>query len=164
MSKVNYSVVIPFFNEEDNLSKLHEEVIDVLLQINIDSEVIYVNDGSTDNSLSKLKKAIKSKNKKGIKVVLIELKRNFGQTAAIIAGIETSKGEMVSLLDADLQNDPSDLPRFVEKIGNKYDAVFGWRKSRKDANLRSILSRIANNVINKIFSYPYIIICTHLEL
>ena len=145
MQKPKLSVVIPFYNEEDNLPLLHKEVVKVLSGISIKSEIIYINDGSQDSSLSKLKKSI-AKNKGNIAVKVINLRKNLGQTAAISAGLDNCEGNNISFLDADMQNDPHDIPRFLEKMNEGYDAVFGWRKDRKDATFRSVLSKLANKV------------------
>jgi glycosyltransferase involved in cell wall biosynthesis len=155
MAKIDYSVIIPFFNEEENLPTLHKELIEVLSKLNIKSEIVYINDGSTDNSLELLGKEIRTEKDGQIQIKLVSLKRNFGQTAAISAGIDNSEGELISFLDADMQNDPKDLPGFLEKMSGGYDAVFGWRKERKDTSLRSFFSRIANKLINIIFNYPF---------
>ncbi len=157
MSKAEYSVVIPFFNEEENLQVLHGDVVSVLSKLNIKSEIIYVDDGSSDKSLAVLEDLINRDAALGEKVAvkLIKLRKNFGQTAAISAGIDNSSGRLISFLDADLQNDPKDLPKFLEKIRGGYDAVFGWRKDRHDATIRSLLSKIANIIIKNVFSYPY---------
>jgi len=155
MEKVTLSVVVPFYNEEDNLPILHKELFDVLQKINEKSEIIYVNDGSTDESVSILKKSlVKTKNNKvGIKI--LSFRRNFGQTAAVSAGIDKAEGEFVSFLDADLQNDPKDILRFYKKVNEGYDAVLGWRKERRDASMRSMLSGIANIFIQSLFKFPF---------
>lgn len=152
MKKLTLTVIVPFFNEEESLVKLHKELVGVLEKMQVASEIVYVDDGSTDGSVNSiLKKAEKGK----VKIKLVRLRRNIGQTAAIAAGIKQSEGSLISFLDADLQNDPRDIPRFLEKLNEGYDAVFGWRKDRKDATLRSILSKTANIIINKVFSFPY---------
>jgi glycosyltransferase involved in cell wall biosynthesis len=154
--QVRLSIIVPFFNEVDNLAKLHKEISEVLGHLPFKSEVLYVNDGSTDSSREVLLKAIKKSKHAGFDVIIINFRRNFGQTAAISAGIDNSQGKLVSFLDADLQNDPKDLPRFLKKMDNgNFDAVFGWRKERKDATLRSLLSRKANLIIKYLFSYPF---------
>ncbi|MGB6839233.1 MAG: glycosyltransferase family 2 protein [Microgenomates group bacterium] len=153
MNKIQLSVIVPFYNEEENLATLHSEVTDVLKKLKISSEIVYVDDGSTDRSREVLGKAIEKKDK--IATKLITLRRNFGQTAAMSAGVDKANGDLVSFLDADLQNDPKDIPRFLEKIKEGYDAVFGWRKERKDKTARSFLSRMANLVIQKLFNYPF---------
>jgi len=154
MSEIDLSVIVPFFNEEANLAKLHKELVEVLAKLNVKSEIIYIDDGSNDDSKEVLTEQI-NKNRSGVGIKLISFNRNFGQTAAVVAGINNSSGELVSFLDADLQNDPHDIPKFLSKIEEGYDAVFGWRKDRKDASLRSWFSKVANKVINMVFSYPY---------
>ena len=153
MDKTQLSVIVPFYNEEENLATLHSEVTDVLKKLKISSEIVYIDDGSTDRSREVLEKAIEKEDK--ISTKLIILKKNFGQTAAMSAGIDRASGNLVSFLDADLQNDPKDIPRFLEKIKEGNDAVFGWRKERKDKTGRSILSRLANVIIQKLFNYPF---------
>jgi glycosyltransferase involved in cell wall biosynthesis len=155
MSTKSLSVVVPFFNEEDNLQKLHHELTEVMDELKLDGEIIYVDDGSTDSSASVLKDAVKKGNSGKVRVKVITFRKNFGQTAAISAGIDNSSGDLISFLDADLQNDPRDIPRFIERIDEGYDAVFGWRKERKDKTLRRAFSRIANVMIQKLFNYPF---------
>jgi len=154
MDKIDLSIVIPFYNEEENLSKLHEEVMSVVDSLAIKSEIIYINDGSKDKSLEILSKTLEGAKSK-TKVSIISFQRNFGQTAAISAGIDNADGNLISFLDADLQNDPRSIPELLEKMDEGYDAVFGWRRKRKDATLRSLLSTVANKIINLVFSYPY---------
>jgi glycosyltransferase involved in cell wall biosynthesis len=134
---------------------LHEELVGVLEKLLINSEIVYVDDGSTDKSLQILEKEVEKNTNEHVEVKIVVLMRNFGQTAAVKAGIDTSRGSLISFLDADLQNDPHDLPRFLKKVNEGYDAVFGWRKERKDATFRSFLSRAANRIINTVFNYPY---------
>lgn len=153
MNKIQLSVIVPFYNEEENLATLHSEVTDVLKKLKISSEIVYIDDGSTDRSREILEKAIEKKDK--ISTKLIILKKNFGQTAAMSAGIDKASGDLVSFLDADLQNDPKDIPRFLKRIKEGNDAVFGWRKERKDKTGRSIFSKIANIIIRKLFNYPF---------
>ena len=129
MSTKSLSVVVPFFNEEDNLQKLHHELTEVMDELKLDGEIIYVDDGSTDSSASVLKDAVKKGNSGKVRVKVITFRKNFGQTAAISAGIDNSSGDLISFLDADLQNDPRDIPRFIERIDEGYDAVFGWRNN-----------------------------------
>jgi len=155
MAKTLLSVIIPFFNEEQNLQKLHTETVSVLDKIDKETEIIYVDDGSTDNSLKVLTEAIDSFKKEKVGVKLISLKKNSGQTAAIAAGIDNAQSELISFLDADLQNDPNDIPRFLKKIEEGYDAVFGFRRDRKDTSLRRYFSGVANRLIQWIFNYPY---------
>jgi len=144
-SPVWVSVVIPVFNEEENLRPLTAELVKVLESLNKAWEIIFTNDGSTDGShlvLNELRKSFPH-------VKVITFKRNCGQTAAFDAGFKTAVGEVIVTMDADLQNDPLDIPRLLEKIGD-YDAVCGWRQRRNDPLIKRISSRIANYVRNKL--------------
>lgn len=154
MSDINLSVIVPFFNEKENLGKLHKELVKVLAKLNLRCEIVYVDDGSSDSSKEVLVKAI-GEGTSNIEIKIISFYRNFGQTAAIVAGIDNSRGELISFLDADLQNDPHDIPKFMEKMDEGYDAVFGWRKDKKFSKARRFYSSAANYVINLVFSYPY---------
>jgi len=141
------SVLIPVFNEGENISPLYEEVTSVLRQIDRDYEVIFINDGSSDDTLTQLK--VISQKDSNIKVV--SLSRNFGQTAALTAGIDFSKGKIIVPMDGDLQNDPKDIPVLLQKIEEGFDVVSGWRKSRKDSFLtRRFPSIAANKIISLI--------------
>ena len=122
------SLIIPVFNEEENLPILFDAITKVMTPLKKPWEVIFVNDGSTDQSLEVLRGLAK----KDQHVRVIVFRRNFGQTAAISAGIDHAKGNVVILLDADLQNDPADIPMLLSKLEEGYDVVSGWRKDRKD--------------------------------
>ena len=139
------SVVIPIFNEEENINKLSKSITEALSDI--DYEVLFINDGSTDNSENEIVKLSST----DPKIKLINLRRNYGQTAAMQAGFDQSKGTIVIPMDGDLQNDPKDIPKLIEKINEGYDVVSGWRKIRSDKKLTRILpSKIANMIISKI--------------
>ena len=139
------SVVIPIFNEEENINKLSQSITKALSDI--DYEVLFINDGSTDNSENEIVKLSST----DPKIKLINLRRNYGQTAAMQAGFDQSKGTIVIPMDGDLQNDPKDIPKLIEKINEGYDVVSGWRKIRSDKKLTRILpSKIANMIISKI--------------
>lgn len=142
---MSLSLVIPVYNEEENLPILFEAVSKAMKPLKGSWEVIFVNDGSTDRSLEVLRKlAAKDKH-----VRVIVFRRNFGQTAAISAGIDYAKGDVVVLLDADLQNDPADIPMLLSKLNEGYDVVSGWRKDRKDnAITRTLPSVMANSLIS----------------
>ncbi len=140
------SVVVPVYNEFENIPLLYDEVISALKDIS-DWELILVDDGSKDNSLAALKELAE---KDPVHVKVIGLRRNFGQTAAIAAGIDHASGEIIVLMDADLQNDPSDIPAMLDKLNEGYDLVSGWRKNRQDNLLRTFPSRIANRLICKV--------------
>ena len=139
------SVVIPIFNEEENINKLSKSITEALSDI--DYEVLFINDGSTDNSENEIVKLSST----DTKIKLINLRRNYGQTAAMQAGFDLSTGTIVIPMDGDLQNDPKDIPKLIEKINEGYDVVSGWRKIRSDKKLTRILpSKIANMIISKI--------------
>ena len=140
------SVVVPVYNEYENIPLLYDEVVKALKDIN-DWELILVNDGSKDNSLEALKE-LAAKDTRHVKV--IGLRRNFGQTAAIAAGIDHASGEIIVLMDADLQNDPSDIPAMLDKLNEGYDVDRGWRKNRQDNLLRTFPSKIANRLICRV--------------
>lgn len=141
------SVVVPVYNEYENIPLLYDAVYKALENLNKDWELILVNDGSKDNSLDALKEVAA---KDTLHVKVIGLRRNFGQTAAIAAGVDHASGEIIVLMDADLQNDPTDIPVLLAKLDEGYDLVSGWRKDRKDPFLRSFISRIANRIICKV--------------
>ena len=141
------SVVVPVYNEYENIPLLYDAVYKALENLNKDWELILVNDGSKDNSLDALKEVAA---KDPLHVKVIGLRRNFGQTAAIAAGVDHASGEIIVLMDADLQNDPTDIPVLLAKLNEGYDLVSGWRKDRKDPFLRSFISRIANRIICKV--------------
>lgn len=141
------SVVIPVHNEEDNIEPLHAHLSAVLSELALPSEIIYVDDGSCDSSLEKLRKIAEADNI----TTVIQLRRNFGQTSALSAGIDHARGEVVICMDADMQNDPSDIPRLLDKLDEGYDLVSGWRRNRKDSWFsRNLMSRIANWIISQI--------------
>jgi len=142
------SVVIPVYNEEESLGILHDSIKRALAELAIPWEVVYVDDGSVDKSLEVLEK-LAEEDAKHIRVV--SFRRNFGQTAAIVAGIDHSQGDVIVLMDADLQNDPADIPMMLEKIDQGFDVVSGWRVNRQDTFItRTLPSRIANWLISTV--------------
>ncbi len=143
---MNISLIVPVYNEQENLPLLFEAVYRIMNPLNKTWEIILVDDGSQDNSLSVLKEYAE---KDPTHVRVVSFRRNFGQTPAIAAGIDYSKGEIIVLLDADLQNDPTDIPMMLEKLDEGYDLVSGWRKNRKDnAITRNLPSMVANRIIS----------------
>lgn len=139
------SVIIPLFNEEANVEALHEELAKVLGRLDRSWEVLYIDDGSRDATVERLKRAVGG----DPRVRIICFRRNFGQTAAISAGIDYAQGEILCLMDGDLQNDPADIPRLLEKLDQGYDVVSGWRRRRRDPFLtRRLPSIIANRLIS----------------
>ena len=148
-AKLQVSVVIPVYNEEENVELLCGKLHDVLPRMNRTYEVILVDDGSSDATWPKLVEL----SKRYPRFRLIRFRRNFGQTAAMSAGIDYAKGEVIVMLDADLQNDPEDIPKLLERIDAGADVVSGWRKDRKDPFInRRLPSMIANALISKITS------------
>ena len=135
MSK-KISVVVPLYNEEGNVVKLHEKIVSACKEIKQEYEIIFVDDGSKDNTVNNAKKLSP--------LILIELRKNFGQTAAFDAGFKASSGDIIVTMDGDLQNDPSDIPLLLDKMDEGYDIVSGWRKKRKDSLEKKIFSRTAN--------------------
>jgi len=141
------SIVVPVYNEQDNISPLYERVSVALREIGEDYEVILVNDGSTDLTEVHLKTIAAM----DAHIKVVNFRRNFGQTAAIMAGIDFACGDIIVGLDGDLQNDPNDIPKLLAKLDEGYDVVSGWRLNRKDASLkRNLPSRMANWLISMI--------------
>lgn len=141
------SLFLPVLDEEDNLRPMHARIQSALETLGRSAEVIYVDDGSTDKSLEILKEIAAS----DPRVRVISLRRNYGQTAAMSAGIDAAMGDILIPMDADLQNDPADIARLLEKLDEGYDVVSGWRKNRQDKLIsRKIPSQIANKVISLI--------------
>ena len=140
------SIVIPVFNEEESIQHLKSALDEALVDFKKSWEVIFVDDGSRD-STDQVLESLASSDPEHTKVVI--LRRNFGQTTAIAAGIDHASGEVIVLSDADLQNDPADIPLLVAKLEEGYDVVSGWRKNRQDAFItRTLPSRIANGLIS----------------
>ena len=139
------SLVVPVYNEEGNLEPLHEAICAALEPPGIPFEVLYVDDGSTDASVPELE-ALAATDER---IRLIRFVRNYGQTAALTAGIRHASKPLIVTLDADLQNDPADIPAMLERLDEGYDVVCGWRKDRQDAALtRNFPSRVANKLIS----------------
>jgi len=139
------SVTVPVFNEVESIGPLHERVTLVLKSLNRRWELIFVNDGSTDGSAAELDKVAAA----DPDVKVVHLRRNFGQTAAMMAGIDYARGDIIIPMDGDLQNDPMDIPRLLAKLDEGFDVVSGWRKGRKDAKLtRNLPSWLANRMIS----------------
>lgn len=141
------SIVIPLFNEKENVEILYNELKEVLGSLSVSYEIIFVDDGSIDQTFNLLTEI----HKQDPRVKVVRLGRNFGQTAALSAGFDHAKGELVITLDGDLQNDPKDIPRLLEEMEKGYDVVSGWRKNRKDPFFTKRLpSFLANKLISAI--------------
>jgi len=141
---MNLSIIIPVYNEQKSLKELNSKLLEILEKLKSEYEIIYIDDGSTDNSakildeISGLSSSIK----------IINLSRNYGQTQAIAAGIDHSSGEIIVIMDADLQNDPRDIPKILKKLDEGYDVVSGWRKNRKDSLFFKKVPSIAANYLS----------------
>ncbi len=142
---MDLSLVVPIYNEEENIPLLYDEIKEVLDKTSFSYELICVDDGSSDRSVAVLEQL----SQKDDRVVVIELRRNFGQTAAMSAGFDHARGDIIITMDGDLQNDPHDIPAMVEKLNDGYDVVTGWRHDRKDPFLsRKLPSMLANKLIS----------------
>ena len=142
---IRLSIVVPIYNEEESIPVLYEEIRETLGRMGLETgaEVVLVDDCSRDGSLL----AMLELQRADPRVRVVKFRRNFGQTAALAAGFDVSRGEVVVTLDGDLQNDPADIPRFVTEIGNGFDIVAGWRKKRYDNLVRRLPSLVANRLI-----------------
>ena len=146
MAELDVSIVIPLYNEQDNIPTLYEQLTAVLSTLGRSYEILIVDDGSKDKSYDLLKEL----HEKDPHIHVIRFRRNFGQTAAFSAGFEYARGEVIITMDADLQNDPADIPRMLAKMDEGYDVVSGWRVDRKDPYLsRRLPSMIANRLISE---------------
>lgn len=144
---VDLSVVIPIYNEAENITALHREVSGALADLGLDYEIVYVDDGSADQSFTLLE-AIAQQDPRA---VAVRFRRNFGQTAAMSAGFDHARGHIVVTMDGDLQNDPRDIPKLLAKLNEGYDIAAGWRFDRQDTFLtRKLPSQLANRLISRI--------------
>jgi glycosyltransferase involved in cell wall biosynthesis len=149
--KPELSVFLPVYNEEPNLSPLHAKLDKALKTLGRTAEIIYVDDGSTDGSLKVLRELARHDSR----VRVVALRRNYGQTAAMAAGIDAASGDVLIPMDADMQNDPADIARLLQKLDEGYDVVSGWRKNRQDKLVtRKIPSMLANRLISWIGGVP----------
>jgi len=145
------SIVVPIYNEKENIRRLYDALQQVLPTLGRAYEILFVDDGSQDGSRESLQSlaAVDSH------VKVIEFRHNFGQTAAMSAGIQYATGDVIVTMDGDLQNDPSDIPMMLEKIDEGYDLVHGWRKERQDTFInRKLPSMIANKLISRVTGFP----------
>ncbi|HUV93830.1 MAG TPA: glycosyltransferase family 2 protein [Anaerolineae bacterium] len=143
---MDLSIVVPIYNEEENIQNLYDELTEVLEPLNLDYEIICAEDGSQDGSFERLRALARQDHR----VKVIRFRRNFGQTAGFSAGFAYASGDIVITIDADLQNDPASIPALLDKIHEGYDVVSGWRTNRRDAFLtRRLPSKIANWLISR---------------
>ena len=147
MSKIDISIVVPLHNEEECARLLYESITNVMKDLNRKYEIIFIDDGSTDTTFER----VKTIHEKDHQLKVIKFRRNYGQTPAMQAGFDHANGKIIVSMDGDLQNDPKDIPKFLEKIEDGYDIVCGFRKNRKDKLVtRKIPSKIANWLIGKV--------------
>jgi len=151
ISPPRFSVIVPVYNEQDNIVPLYSAIVQALEPLSLSFEVILVDDGSTDATLAHAIELARSDSR----LHIVKFRRNYGQTAAMAAGVEHASGEVLITMDGDLQNDPADIERFVAKIDEGFDIVVGWRRDRQDNFLsRRVPSRIANWIIAKVTGVP----------
>ncbi len=145
------SIIVPIYNEVENIPILVDQVTLVMDSLAGDNELILVDDGSNDGSAELLDRlAMKDR-----RIVVVHFRRNYGQTAALQAGLETARGELLVMLDGDMQNEPADIPKMLEQLHQGYDLVHGWRQNRQDTLLtRKIPSRVANWLISRVTRFP----------
>ena len=145
------SIVVPLYNEEESVARMHEAIVEAMSDTNYRYEIVFVDDGSRDATLEIANNIAR----RDPHLRVVEFRRNYGQTAAMAAGIEVAAGEIIVTMDGDLQNDPKDIPEFVAKMKEGYDMVVGWRFNRKDKLIsRKIPSRIANWLIGRVTGVP----------
>jgi glycosyltransferase involved in cell wall biosynthesis len=151
MAAVDLSIILPVYNEEKNITLLYNSIVNVIDGMDNNTEILMVDDGSTDTSFDVM--ALLAAQDARVRV--IKFRRNYGQTAAMTAGIEFARARVLVTMDADLQNDPDDIPKLVRKLDEGYDVVVGWRQRRKDAFVTRIIpSKIANFLIGKVTGVP----------
>src|SRR6202045_3557811 len=156
-SSVRYSIVVPFYNEQENIPPLYMKITEVMDSIGESYELIFLDDGSRDNSFKVLSDIYEHDRR----VNIVRLRRNFGQTPALKAGFDFARGEVIISMDGDLQHDPEEIPRFLEKIEEGYDLVSGWRYARRDHwLLRQVPSRAANWRVGQAFRLGRADFCT----
>jgi glycosyltransferase involved in cell wall biosynthesis len=145
------SVIVPFYNEEDNILRMHSAIVAAIEPLDVPFEMVFVDDGSRDGTLTR---AIETA-RLDPRVRVVKFRRNYGQTPAMAAGIEQARGKVLVTMDGDLQNDPADIRHFLDKINDGFDIVVGWRHDRQDKLVsRKIPSRIANWLIGKVTGVP----------
>jgi len=141
-NNTSISVIVPLLNEEESLEELHEKLFNVLKKLDVNYEIIYIDDGSTDNSLDVLKKICEVDNK----VEVISFQKNYGKSAALSTGFDKARGDYIFTIDADLQDDPEEIFKILEKLKSGYDLISGWKKKRKDPLVKRFSSRFFNFV------------------
>jgi glycosyltransferase involved in cell wall biosynthesis len=150
MSQLELSVVVPLYEEADNVVLLHRSVVQSLAHLSVDYELLLVDDGSRDETFSRAEELVRIDSR----VRVVRLRRNYGQTAAMAAGIRHARGRIIVTMDGDLQNDPADIPRLLARLGEGYEIVAGWRRHRQDPAPRVLISKIANWIMGRVIGAP----------
>lgn len=143
---IEVSVVIPIYNECQSIAQLYEEIVEVMDLLRKTYEIIIVDDGSTDRSFQIIKELIEKAKSKGVKLSSLRFRKNYGKSAALLAGFKEAKGDIIITMDGDLQDDPGEIPNFIEKIYEGNDLISGWKFNRRDAANKVIPSKIFNAV------------------
>ncbi|MBT4516307.1 MAG: glycosyltransferase family 2 protein [Candidatus Komeilibacteria bacterium] len=141
---MNLSIIIPLYNEEESIGELNKRLKEVLVKLKINYEILYIDDGSRDTSV----KILRTLSAQDEHLRIIELKRNFGKSIALAVGFEQVLGDLVVTMDADLQDDPGEIPRLIEKINSGYDLISGWKYKRKDPFVKILSSKIFNFTVS----------------
>lgn len=149
---IDLSVIVPLYNEEENVALMHQAIVDATYDLGVEVEIVFVNDGSKDRTFEIAQTLPRQIGQ--VRLRLVQFRRNYGQTAAMAAGIEHARGRVLITMDGDLQNDPGDIPLFLEKIDEGYDLVVGWRFNRQDHWSRVLPSKVANWLIGKATGVP----------
>ncbi|MFO1075231.1 MAG: glycosyltransferase family 2 protein [Geminicoccaceae bacterium] len=148
--RYDLSIIVPLYHEEDNVQLLHQAICDAVRPLGLKTEIVFVDDGSKDRTFERALELPRT----NPTLRLVKFRRNAGQTAAMVAGIDHARGDVLVTMDGDLQNDPQDIPLFLEKIHEGYDLVVGWRHNRQDHWSRVLPSKVANWLIGKVTGVP----------
>lgn len=140
--QIKYSIVIPLFNEEESLQELYRQIVDGVASLQGELEILFVDDGSTDGSAA----VLKALHEKDPRVRVCQFRRNYGKSAALAKGFQLARGEIIITMDADLQDDPHEIPHLIDKLNQGFDLVSGWKKERKDPFIKRSTSRLFNKV------------------
>ena len=143
-TRIDLSLVIPIYNEVESIPKLYQKLSTVLEEQRCIYEIVFVDDGSTDGTFA----ALRELNGRDPHIRVIQFRRNFGKTAALVAGFDHCRGEVIITMDADLQDDPEEIPHFLEKLADGYDLVSGWKKDRQDPLSKTLPSKVFNKVVS----------------
>ncbi len=143
---MDLSIIIPLYNEEDSLNELTRQIDEVLKDLDLSSEICFVDDGSTDDSLARIKQ-LREQNRK---IKILSFRRNYGKSAALSEGFKMASGDIIITIDADLQDDPAEIPNLIRKINEGYDLVSGWKKKRHDPITKTLPSKLFNFITAKV--------------